>query len=511
MKVCTALQMRKIDKTAEELGGIPGIVLMENAAIACVQELERMQLSGKRVGIFCGRGNNGGDGFAIARHLINRGWTVTVYLVCGTGFSGDALMNYEILSKMGAKITEIFDADFLEYAIGMQDIVVDAIFGTDIHGEIEGIAADVIDGINRWAKQVLSVDIPSGINADTGEVCGCGVQADVTVTFAAYKMGMLLFPGAEYVGKIVVADISIPEYIINEQGIRRHIIDAGLVQKLLPRRRENTQKGDYGKLLIVGGAEGMAGAVTMAAQAALKSGCGLVTVAVPQSLYPIVATKLTEAMTLPLPAEGGYFSEDAAGRILQKMQDMDALLIGPGIGRCAAVGRMLAKVLANAKIPVILDADALYAVAQNPAMLDACGCNLIFTPHAMEMARLLGVDVQSVEENRPAMAEQFAQDKGITLVLKGKHTIVTAPDGTQYYNMTGNSGMASGGSGDVLAGMIGAFLARGMDEPEAALLAVYLHGRAGDIAAVKHGKESMTACNIIENIADALILPVDSE
>lgn len=509
MRVCTAAQMRKIDKTAEELGGIPSIILMENAALACVAVMEEMAVPRGRAGIFCGRGNNAGDGFAIARHLLMRGWDVTVYLVCGTAFSRDALVNYEILSKMGAKIKEVLDADFLEYEIRLQDITIDAIFGTGIHGEITGFAAEVIASINCWAKAVLAVDIPSGVNADTGEICGCAVRADITVTFAAYKMGMLLFPGADFMGKIMVADISIPEYIINGQEFNRYVIDEKLVRRLLPVRLENSQKGDYGKLLIVGGSRGMSGAPAMAAQAALKSGCGLVTVAVPESLHDIMETKLTEAMTLSLPEKEGQFCAEAAEAVLQKMQTCDALLIGPGMGRSIDAGRLLEKVLRNSKIPVILDADALFFIAQKPAILEACGCNLIFTPHAAEMARLVGSDVQDVEQNRPTIAEKFAQDNGVTLVLKGKHTIVTAPDGTQYYNITGNSGMASGGSGDVLAGMTAAFLARGMDETEAAALAVCLHGRAGDIAAEKYGKESMTACNIIENIAEALILPVD--
>lgn len=231
-------QMRMIDKTAAELGGIPSIVLMENAAIACVQALEALHTPNRRAGIFCGRGNNGGDGFAIARHLINRGWEVAVYLVCGSIFSHDALVNYEILSKMGARVTEVLDTDFLEHEIKLQDVTVDAIFGTGVHGEIDGVVADVIGSINRWAGTVLAVDIPSGVNTDTGEICGCAVKADVTVTFAAYKMGMLLFPGADYMGKIVVADISIPEYIINGQDFNRHIIDGRLVRKLLPVRRK---------------------------------------------------------------------------------------------------------------------------------------------------------------------------------------------------------------------------------------------------------------------------------
>lgn len=502
MKICTAAQMREIDRCASEIGGIPSIVLMENAALACVGEIEKF--SPQRVGIFCGKGNNGGDGLAIARHLFNKNYDVEVFLVCGNEFSNDALINYEILEKTGVKITEITDTSLLEYYILTQDLIVDAVFGTGIRGAVGGNAAEVIEAVNLYAKKVISVDIPSGVNSDTGEIGSVAVKADVTVTFAAYKRGMFLYPGADFTGEIILSDISIPKYIIDSLNIDLNLIDDGLVKKIMPQRTDNSQKGDYGKVFIAGASEGMTGAAALASQAALYCGAGLVTAGIPKSLNDIMETKLTEAMTLPLAEEDGALSEEAYGDIADKMSKSDILLFGPGAGRSETVQRLLFKILANSKIPVIVDADGLFALSGSLDILNSCGCNLIFTPHEMEFSRLTGKSIGEVTENRLALSKEFAVENGVTLILKGHHTIVTAPDGTQYINSTGNPGMATGGSGDVLAGMTAAFAACGLDETDAAVLAVYLHGKAGDFAAEKSCVTSVTAGNICECIKNAI-------
>lgn len=504
MKICTAAQMHNIDRAASEIGGIPSIVLMENAALACVAEIERH--SPARVAVFCGKGNNGGDGLAIARHLINLGVHTEVFLVCGSDFSGDALINFEILEKMGVKITEIkdiTDISFLEYCILAQDMIIDAILGTGIRGAVSGLTADVIEMINH-AKKILSVDIPSGVNADTGEVASVAVKADITVTFAAYKRGLFLYPGADFAGRIIVADISIPEYIIEDEHINLQVIDRQLVKKLLPERVNNSHKGDYGKVLIAGGGVGMTGAPALAAQAALFCGSGLVTAAIPESLNAIMESKLTEAMTFPLSEKDGQLTDSAFYEFLVQLSKSDALLFGPGIGRSAHTSKFLHSILSHSKIPVVVDADGLYLLSENLDILNNCGCNLIFTPHEMEFARLLGTDVEDVCHNRLEYAKDFALKYGVTLVLKGHYTIVSAPNGMQYINTTGNSGMATGGSGDVLGGMITAFTAYGLDETDAAVLAVYLHGCAGDHAKEKFGEFSMTAGNICECIKCAI-------
>ena len=502
MKVCTAAEMREIDRCASELGGIPSIVLMENAALACVLEIEK--LNAEKIGIFCGKGNNGGDGLAIARHLINRNYKTEIFLVCGSEFSGDALINYEILEKMGAKITEITDTTLLEYYILTQDLIVDAIFGTGIHGAVTGIAADVIEAINTHAEKILSVDMPSGVNSDSGEVGSVAVRADITVTFAAYKRGMFLYPGAGFTGKIVLSNISIPAYIIENCNISLNLADEDFVSKLLPKRFDNSQKSDYGKVFIVGGSRGMTGAPSLAAEAALRSGAGLVTVGIPESLNAVLEEKLTEPMSLPLPEHDGFLSDSSVIKIIDKMSTSDILLFGPGIGRFSECSEILRHILSKSRIPVIVDADGLFALSKAPDILNSCGCNLIFTPHEMEFARLCGKSIEEVTSQRLELSKEYAVDNGVTLVLKGHHTIVTAPDGTQYINATGNPGMATGGSGDVLAGMIATFLACGLDETDAACLAVYLHGKAGDFAAASEGEISMSAGDICKNIKKAI-------
>lgn len=502
MKVCTASQMREIDRLATEAGSVPSIVLMENAAFACVSEIEKMNV--KKVGIFCGRGNNGGDGLAIARLLSMRNYSVEVFLVCGTNFSPDAEINFNIAEKAGIKITELFDSDFIDTHIFQHDLIVDAIFGTGIKGEISGLAAEIIDMINASASTVLAVDVPSGVNADTGEVSRSTIKADITVSFAAYKRGLLLYPGADYVGKVTIANISIPEYIINSCNIDIEVIDKSFAATALPKRCDNSHKGDYGKVLIAGASTGLTGAVTLAANACVQCGAGLVSAAVPKSLNSVLETKLTEPMTIPLAEDNGFLCRNSFDALSEKMSCSDVLLFGPGVGRSKGVGELLSQILLTSKIPIVVDADGLWAVAQNIDMLSSCGCSLIFTPHEMEFARLINRDISYVQQNQLELSKEFAAENSLTLVLKGHHTTVTSCDGRQYINITGNSGMATGGSGDVLAGMIAAFSAQGIDDVSACCLAVYLHGLAGDIAAAKVGKISLSASDIINNIKYAI-------
>lgn len=505
MKVCFVREMRDIDKAAEQIGGIPSIVLMENAAVSCVQRILSLKLSLKRAAVFCGKGNNGGDGFAIARHFINRGIGTDVYLVCGGEFSGDALINYDILSKMGANIYELGENEDLKHKIMSCDVVVDAIFGSGLHGEITGIANDCIEQINKYSEFTFSVDIPSGINGDSGEVAGIAVKAYATSTFAAYKVGMLEYPGADYCGRVYVENISIPNYLLEHINI--NIPDNDFVSKIMPKRTNDSHKGDYGKLLIVGASVGMTGAVALAAKAAQKCGVGLITAAIPEELNPILEVKLTEPMTYPLKSRDGAICHGAIEQIKEKMEQSDALLFGPGIGRGDEIVEILREILKSSKIPIILDADGLYALSKDMDMLSHCGCDLIFTPHEMEFSRISGHILEEIHKNRIALSEKFSSEFGVTLVLKGAKTIITAPDGKQYINALGNNGMATGGSGDVLAGMIAAFCARGVHDADAAVLGTYFHSAAADMAAEAVGKNALTPSDIINSIH--LILPVE--
>lgn len=512
LKACYASQMRSIDKAAEQVGKIPGIVLMENAAMACVRELERdFDLAGKSVAIFCGSGNNGGDGLAIARHLYNMGVKVKVYLVGGIEFSGDAKINFDIVNGTDIAVDTVTDTDAFSYVIRSYDIIIDAILGTGIQGDVRAGIFDIIKLINENARYVLSVDVPSGIDSDSGKICGICVNADKTVTFGAYKTGMFFYPAADCLGEVVVSKISIPDYIIEGQGIQTNVTDSEFVRSVIPKRDENSHKGDYGKLLIIAGSEGMSGAAYLCAQSALKSGAGLITLACPRCINAVLEEKTTEVMTLPLPDSCGHIAYQAADIISERIESCDAILIGPGLGRSDDAVGVVKTVLGKSTVPIIVDADAIFAVAQDKSVLRDCNCDLIFTPHAMEMSRLSGLDVSYIEDNRLEVSKEFCEDTGAVLLLKGHHTIVTAPDLTQYFNNTGNSGMASGGSGDVLSGIVAALVARGIDCAASAAAGAYIHGMAGDIAKEKYGAESMSAEDILSCLPQAFcrILQVD--
>lgn len=511
-KACYAEEMRAVDRAAAETGGIPGIVLMENAALACVRELcADFDMKHKTAAIFCGHGNNGGDGLAIARHLYNLGTDVTVFLVSGTEFKGDARINYDIVKNMGIPIDTVIDSEGLEYIIRSFDIIIDAILGTGISGTVRGMAYDVIKAINENARYILSVDVPSGINSDSGEICGVCISADKTVTFAGYKMGMFMYPAADCTGEIVPDMISVPESVITSQGLQINVTDSGFVRSIIKKRSNNTHKGDYGKLLIIAGSEGMSGAAYMSAQAALKSGAGLVTLACCRSIHSALESKTTEVMTLPLDDCEGHISASALPLLLQRLKKADAVLIGPGLGTSPDVDEIVKGILKNSRVPVIVDADALNAAARSRQIISQCGCELIFTPHEMEMSRLTGLDVSYIESNRIEVSREFAEEYGAVLLLKGHHTIVTAPNLEQYINTTGNPGLASGGSGDVLAGIIAALAARGIGCAAAAAAAAYIHGTAGDIAAQSYGMESMSATDVLSCLPAAFrhILQLD--
>ncbi len=502
INVCTAEQTRAIDRAASEVGGIPSIILMENAAISCVDELKAdfADLAAKRVVIFAGKGNNGGDGFCIARHLLMMGVHTETVLVSGEPAAGDALVNYEIIKHMGAAVYALDDILSIGAYIRSADIVVDAIYGTGIHGTVREPAYSLFEKINANARYTLAVDIPSGVDADTGEICGVCVRADKTVTFAAYKSAMTLFPGCAAMGKVVLKHISIPEKIIAGLNYKTHILEDADAAAILPERQADSHKGDYGKVFIVAGSRGMTGAAVMASEAAVRSGAGLVTLGIPASLNQIAEEKLTEAMSLPLSDKDGALAAEAYDAIREKAEKSDVLLFGPGLGTGEDIGELLALILKNSKIPVIVDADGLNVMARDLSILEDSNCDVIITPHEAEMARLIGTSVEYVRKNRQQVSAEFAREYGVTVILKGNHTIVTSWDETQYINMTGNAGMATGGSGDVLAGMTAACVARGVNLCEAAALAVYEHGKAGDRCMQKFGANAVTPTRMIEEI-----------
>ncbi len=507
-RICTASEMRSIDSMTVDTTGIKGIVLMENAAVACVGEIEkRFDIKNTSFAVFCGKGNNGGDGFAIARHLFNKGGKVYVYLTAGSEFSDDTLTNYKIIRTLGITVIDIEDEEYLKNFVDSADCVIDAVLGTGISGTPKGMAQATISAINKYAKFVMSVDIPSGVDATTGEVFGDAVKADLTVTFGAYKRGMFLYPGADFVGELVLKDISIPNLIWELKGGNCFLTSKEGVWEVFPKRCNNSHKGTYGKLMIVGGSVGMAGAVTMAAASALRCGVGLVTSAVPVSVNNIVQQRLEEVMTIPLPEEGGRLVPTTAERLARRANLCDAVLLGNGMGRSENICEFVREFLTRLSVPVVIDADGIYALSKCEGIIEKCKCDIILTPHSQEMGYLVGLTAEEVETDRFAVSENYAVKNGVTLILKGHHSIITAPDGTQNVNPSGNSGMATAGSGDVLAGMTAALLARGLKPFDASVASCFLHGVAGDKAEEMLGKDFMSATDIIDAIHH--ILPLE--
>lgn len=510
MKIATAQQMREIDKAAVEIYGIPGMVLMENAGLAVVYCLQNIfeDLQDKKVYIFCGGGNNGGDGFVIARHLYNKGAKVKVFLVGDkSGITGDARSNLDIISRMDIELIEVQDEhDWTKIRVAtvFADCLVDSLLGTGFHGEIAGRMATAIDIINHSGKKIVAVDLPSGIEADTGGAAKVAVKADHTVTFALLKPGLLLYPGAEHSGRIEIADIGIPSPLITSENIRQNLITEEDVRKVLPDRPADAHKGTSGRVTVIAGSTGFTGAAALCSLGALRGGAGLVTLGIAASLNSIMEVKLTEVMTKPLPdiAEGAI-GIDALPVIEQLLQGCNVLAIGPGLGRQEETAETVRELVRSADCPMVIDADGLNALSGFTNLLKNTKALAVLTPHPGEMSRLTGLGIEMIHQDKIKVARQFAQQWESIVVLKGAPTIVAFPDGEIFINRTGNQGLATGGTGDILAGLIAAFIAQGLSSHEAALAGVYLHGLAGDMSAGS-GMIGMTAGDVLSYIPKAI-------
>lgn len=513
MRVLTAAQMREADRVTIEELGIPSLVLMENAGRQVVAAIEALfpNLALRRVAVLAGRGNNGGDGFVIARTLLERVIEVPVFVIGSLSeVRGDARHNMEILGRLGASVVEISDEQAWELhfsEISQCDLVVDAIFGTGLRRALDGMYPTIVGDLNGSGLPVVAVDLPSGLLADTHDVPGEAVRATVTVSLAAPKICHILPPARRVCGDLVIADIGIPEVIIERlDGPYTEVITRDVMRTVLEPRDPDAHKGEFGRVLIVAGSMGKSGAAHLAAMAALRSGAGLVTVATPRSVQPILAAMAPEYMTIGLPEDAsGQVTAAAVDRVLEVATDVIAL--GPGLGTGDEVRAFVQGVVARAGVPIVLDADGLNAFAGEHAarLTGRDGHDIIITPHPGEMGRLMGLSTEQVQKDRVAAARTFAEQHQLHVVLKGHRTLIAAPEGTVAINMTGNPGMATGGTGDVLTGVIAGWFGQLLDAEGAARLGVYLHGHAGDLAMADLGEVALTASDLLTYLGDAVL------
>ena len=498
----TAAQMQRMDAYTIESVGLPGAVLMETAGRGVFECLWAEFEAARRgpVAVVCGRGNNGGDGFVVARCLHNRGVPVTAYLLGSReGVRGDARLHLEAYGNSGGRLVEVEEAGGSAAAeIASAALVVDAVLGTGLRREVSGLAAVAIGWIEAAPAPVVSVDLPSGVCADTGRICGRAVTADRTVIFAFPKRGHYLYPGAGRCGGLRVVDIGIPGDILDRVPADLFLCgDADCFP--LPPLPADAHKGTCGHVAVLGGSPVRAGAPGLAAWAALRSGAGLATVAWPRGLRGENRLPL-EVMSLPLPGAGGaedQWEPSSWPAVVALLGGADAVVIGPGMGTAPGAAELLGRVLGSAGAPVVVDADALNLLAAAPQLAGSKGRGQVLTPHPGEAARLLGTYATTVQADRIGAANELARRFRATVVLKGAGTLVASPGEATCLLAVGNPGMATAGSGDVLAGVIGALLARGLTLPEAARTGVLLHGEAGDRAADQQGQGGMVAGDLV--------------
>lgn len=500
--------MRLMDEKTIKEFKIPGIVLMENAGREVALTVKRIWNQNpnfsKKIVIFCGKGNNGGDGFVAARYLANWGFKPSVFVLSKPGeIQGDAQINFDIIKNLGINIKHLLKDEDIK-AISFLDfsIIVDAIFGTGLKGSVRGIAAKVISAINQSNYPVVAVDIPSGICGTTGKILGNAVKAQVTVTMVLPKTGLYLYPGRELAGRIKVADISMPWQVIDDATQEANLIDENLLLNLSKPYPQDAHKGNFGRMFILAGSKGMVGAAVLAGKAATRCGAGLVTCGIPEFLHDVIASKLTEVMTYPLKG-GDRLSSEAVERAIKFSQKCDAVVIGPGLSQEPSTKAFVRQFVRKCQSPLVIDADALNALADDTMALNEAKGPIIITPHPGEMARIFSTTPKDIQENRIKYVKQAAKDFSCIAVLKGASTLIAVGE-ELFINPTGNPGMATGGSGDVLSGIIGALIARGYTPKEAAVVGTYLHGLAGDLAAKKFGKISMIAGDIIDFIPEAI-------
>jgi len=507
-RVLTAEEMQAVDKYTIETLNLIGRVLMENAGRAVFAAiLERWApVAGKRAIVLCGKGNNGGDGFVVARYLQDIGVNCEICLIgSATDLRGDAAANHAVLTRVGYAIREIQHLEALP-ELRHADFIVDALLGTGVRGPLLGLMAQIVTRINESGRPVIAIDLPTGMNADTGEVVGPCVKANITVTMGCRKQGLLFTPAREYAGEVIVADIGFPHAAFRQVAAEKSaklatfLLAREVLSNWVPRRPPNAFKNRVGQILVIAGSRGFGGAARLTAVSALRAGAGLVVLAAPESLLPQLEAATAEVIKLPLPEENGIISSAAIEPLQSRMQWADAIAIGPGLGLSEGAQHIVKHILAEFPGTLVLDADALNnLIGQQEAIRRAAG-KIILTPHPGELSRLTGANKAAIAVNPVAIARQTAEELGQVLVLKGAPTVVASPTGEVFINSTGNAGMATGGSGDVLTGIIAGLAGQNLDPLRAALLGVYLHGLAGDLARDHLGEWSMLAGDIMEHL-----------
>jgi len=506
MKIVTATQMTQIDRRTIEEFDIPGERLMERAGEGVLRAVMRMLADPETpqlapVLLFAGRGNNGGDAFVVARLLQQSGIAnVTVLLAEESDLKGDAATNFARLKQTGAEIAIVGEAKELE-KISQRDcsLVVDGILGTGIKGPVKGFYAEVIEFINRLDKKVVAIDIPSGIVGDTGIHEGACVRADVTVTMGLPKEGLLRRDALNFVGKLDIVDIGIPPQVIEEAESAADLLTEQEMSALFPRRKRITHKGDYGRVFVLAGSRGLTGAAAMVCSAAMRAGSGLVFLGIPASLNPILEAKLTEPMTVPLDeTPEGTVAYSACSKVLEHLSACTSAIVGPGISTHPETARVVQEILKKANVPLLVDADGLNCLRENTDLLRRYPAPLIVTPHPGEMSRLTGLEARTILEQPWEVAADFARHNGVIIILKGAETVIADVEGTLYVNIAGDAGMASGGMGDVLSGVVGSLVGQGLQPIDAAKLGTFVHGIAGEMGAKQKGQLSLIASDVIE-------------
>lgn len=512
MRVLNTQQMREADRRTIDEIGLPSIVLMENAGRQAVAAMEAAfdDLATSHVAVLCGRGNNGGDGFVVARTLAQRGVQSTVFLLGAVAdVRGDARTNLEVLGRIGLTVVEIANAQDWELhftEVSECDVVVDALLGTGFSGTLTGLLETVVADVNGLGVPIVAIDLPTGVSADSHEIAGSAIEATMTVTLGAPKIPLVFPPADSHGGDLVIADIGIPPPVIDElEGPYIELLTRERMRELVPARAADSHKGDFGRVLIVAGSLGKTGAAHLAALGALRSGAGLVTIAAPRSAVPIIASMGPEYMTEPLEeTAAGTVDFSALDRVLEMKADVIAL--GPGLGQDPSTAAFVQGLVERAGVPLVVDADGLNAFAgEADRLLGRDGVDVIITPHPGELARLLNVSVEAVQHDRLNYARDFAASHRAHVVLKGHRTIIAGPENRAFINLTGNAGMATGGTGDLLTGMIAAWFAQLLDAEAACKLAVYLHGTAGDLAEADEGEVALVASDVANHLGDAVL------